>query len=57
MAINTGMNRIGVRFDEVVAFLQQVSFHRALKLAGTFTHFATADEAETLDFQGGDAHD
>ena len=51
LAINTGMNRIGVRFDEVVAFLQQVSFHRALKLAGTFTHFATADEAETLDFQ------
>ncbi len=51
LAVNTGMNRIGVRFDEVVEFLGQVSFHRALDLVGTFTHFATADSAETLDFQ------
>ncbi len=51
LAVNTGMNRIGVRFDEVVAFLQQVGFHRALDLVGTFTHFATADSADTLDFQ------
>ena len=29
----------------------QVSFHRALELVGTFTHFATADCSETLDFQ------
>ena len=50
LAINTGMNRIGVRYDEVVAFMRQVSFHRALELVGTFTHFATADCAETLDF-------
>ena len=45
------MNRIGVRHDEVVEFMGQVSFHRALDLVGTFTHFATADSAETLDFQ------
>ncbi len=51
LAVNTGMNRIGVRHDEVVAFMTQVSFHRALDLVGTFTHFATADCAETLDFQ------
>lgn len=51
LAVNTGMNRIGVRHDEVVAFLSQVSFHRALDLVGTFTHFATADCAETFDFQ------
>ena len=51
LAVNTGMNRIGVRHDEVVAFMSQVSFHRALDLVGTFTHFATADSAETLDFQ------
>lgn len=50
LAVNTGMNRIGVRFDEAVAFLRQVSFHRALEQVGTFTHFATADCAETLDF-------
>lgn len=51
LAINTGMNRIGVRHDEVIRFMGQVSFHRALDLIGTFTHFATADSVETLDFQ------
>lgn len=51
LKINTGMNRIGIRHDEVVEFMTQVSFHRALDLVGTFTHFATADCAETLDFQ------
>ncbi len=51
LAVNTGMNRIGVRYDEVVPFLQHIGFHRALDLAGTFTHYATADSADTLDFQ------
>ena len=51
LKVNTGMNRIGVRHDEVVPFMHQVGFHRALELVGTFTHFATADCAETLDFQ------
>ncbi len=50
LAINTGMNRIGVRWDEVVNFMHQIGFHRALDLVGTFTHFATADCPETLDF-------
>lgn len=51
LAINTGMNRIGVQHDRVLEFMTQVNFHRALELVGVFTHFATADEAETLDFQ------
>lgn len=51
LAINTGMNRIGVRHDRVVEFLSQINFHRALELVGCFTHFATADSLETLDFQ------
>ena len=51
LAINSGMNRIGVRHDRVVEFLSQVTFHRALELQGCFTHFATADSLETLDFQ------
>ena len=51
LAVNTGMNRIGVHYSEVVPFLQQVAFHRALELVGTFTHFATADCHEELDFQ------
>ena len=51
LAINTGMNRIGVRHDDVFEFLRQVDFHRALVLEGVFTHYATADYPETLDFQ------
>lgn len=51
LAVNTGMNRIGVRFDQVPEFLRQISFHRALEHVGTFTHFATADCSETLDFR------
>lgn len=50
LAVNTGMNRIGVRFDQAVEFLHQVSFHRALELQGVFTHYATADCPERLDF-------
>lgn len=45
------MNRIGVRWDEVVEFARQISFHRALDLVGTFTHFATADCPGTIDFE------
>lgn len=51
LAINSGMNRIGVRHDEALEFIRQVSFHRALELEGIFTHYATADSSETLDFQ------
>jgi len=51
LAVNTGMNRVGVSFRDAVEFLQAVSFHRALELEGVFTHFATADCAETLDLQ------
>lgn len=50
LAINTGMNRIGVRWDEVMEFVLQTSFHRALVLDGIFTHFATADCPDTIDF-------
>lgn len=50
LKVNTGMNRIGVRFDEVIEFMRRVSFHRALELVGTFTHFATADAADTMEF-------
>ncbi|MBR3690146.1 MAG: alanine racemase, partial [Eggerthellaceae bacterium] len=47
LKVNTGMNRIGLHHGEVVPFLRQVGFHRALDLVGTYTHFATADCAET----------
>lgn len=51
LVINSGMNRIGVLAEDVVEFMQQIGFHRALELEGCFTHFATADALETLDFQ------
>lgn len=51
LKINTGMNRIGVRFDEVVEFMRRISFHRALDLVGTYTHFATADMSDTMEFR------
>ena len=51
LAVNTGMNRIGIRYNNVLEFLSQVSFHRSLKLEGIFTHFATADCPDNLDFK------
>ena len=50
LLLNTGMNHLGVAYYNAVEFLHQVSFHRALELEGTLTHFATADCPETLDF-------
>ena len=50
LAVNTGMNRIGVRYDQVVEFRRQIGFHRALDQVGTFTHFATADCPDHFDF-------
>lgn len=51
LAMNTGMNRIGVNCADVVEFMHQISFHRALELEGIFTHFATADCHESLEFE------
>ena len=51
LAVNSGMNRIGVLYSEVVDFVQQIDFHRGLKLEGTFTHFATADCETDWDFR------
>lgn len=50
LAVNTGMNRIGVRYDDVLEFERVISFHRALEQKGMFTHFATADCPENIDF-------
>lgn len=50
LKVNTGMNRIGIHHGDVLPFLRQIGFHRALELVGTYTHFATADGADTLDF-------
>ena len=51
LAVNTGMNRIGVTWEDVVEFLRTVDFHRGIVLEGTFTHFACADDATDVDFR------
>lgn len=43
LAVETGMTRIGVPWDEVVELRRAIDFHRGIECAGTFTHFATAD--------------
>lgn len=50
LAVNTGMNRVGVRHNEAIDFVKSINFHRALVLEGTFTHFATADCADEMEF-------
>jgi alanine racemase len=44
LKIETGMNRIGVRPQEVGALLRDLRRHRHLELRGAYTHFATADD-------------
>lgn len=51
LAIDSGMTRIGVLPVDVVDFRKGLDFHRGLSCAGTFTHFATADEPDSWDFQ------
>lgn len=44
LKIDTGMNRVGIRPDEVPAILRELGRARRLELKGVYTHFATADE-------------
>ena len=46
IAVDTGMNRIGVHPADVPALLQELSKYSHLHLRGTFTHMATADHKE-----------
>lgn len=51
MAIDTGMNRIGVHYTEAVEFRRGIDFHRGIQCDGVFTHFATADDPDGWDHQ------
>lgn len=44
--IDTGMSRMGVPAGEAAALLESVKRSAGLKLAGVYTHFARADEAD-----------
>lgn len=51
LKIDTGMNRIGVRAEEAPRFAAMLAEFPGLRLAGTFTHFATADLPEDWDVE------
>lgn len=44
--IDTGMNRIGVRAEEAVEFINKISKAKYLNFEGIFTHLACAEEFE-----------
>ena len=48
--IDTGMGRIGVRFDEVEDFAEKLKEYKNLRVEGIMTHFAVADKLEENDF-------
>jgi alanine racemase len=51
LKIDTGMNRLGFRHDNVRRTLPEVLASPNLTLEAIYTHFATADEAETPFFE------
>lgn len=51
MAIETGMNRIGVHFTDVLEFRREIDFHRGIECDGVLTHFATADDPDGWDYR------
>ncbi len=44
--INTGMNRYGVRWDQVGPLAECLASEKGLKLEGVLSHFAQSDEAD-----------
>lgn len=51
LAIDTGMTRIGVNWQDALDLRRSIDFHRGIECAGTFTHFATADVPGDWDFK------
>src|SRR5439155_19107914 len=47
LKIDTGMNRLGFRFDNLRRTLPEVFASPNLELAAVYTHFATADDPES----------
>ncbi len=48
--IDTGMGRIGVRFDEIKDFVEKMKDFKNLKIDGLMTHFASADDLRDNEF-------
>lgn len=47
LKIDTGMNRFGFRFDNLSRTAAEVAGHRNLRVDAVYTHFATADDADS----------
>lgn len=41
--VDTGMGRIGVRFEEAVSFVEEISGMKGIRIEGIMTHFSDAD--------------
>ena len=50
LKIDTGMNRLGFRHDNITRTLPEVAASRNLSVDAVYTHFATADEPESPAF-------
>ena len=50
LKLDTGMGRVGLRFDEVEQFLSAIVGLRNLRITGVMTHFAAADDLSQADF-------
>ncbi len=50
LKIDTGMGRIGVRYDEIDAFLDKFARFANLHVEGMMTHFAAADDPDSDEF-------
>jgi alanine racemase len=44
LKLNTGMNRLGISPPEIDAFVKALAESRHIRLEGTFTHFASAED-------------
>src|SRR5688500_9900385 len=51
LKIDTGMNRLGFRFDNLRRTLPELAASRNLELEAVYTHFATADDPESPLFE------
>jgi alanine racemase len=54
--IDTGMNRLGFRYDNLRRTLPEVLAAPSLRVTGVYTHFATADDPESAAFGLQQAH-
>ena len=51
LKVDTGMNRLGLRFDNLERTLPELVTSKNIEIEAVYTHFATADDADTPLFQ------